>query len=156
MFACPPSAIREPSIPGWGEIPFVRCTELSPDALDPYSKKSVAVLGGDELACDLAWAILNEGGAKRAALITEAPAVMPGEPEPERAWFLHHLPLRGARICTGCRPTRITAGYLVYSDGKKEHHFRCDAIILAEASPAPLRLYEEALREQAAPEIVLL
>ena len=158
VFACRPETITAPSVQNWGEIPFL--TADCPD--EAFSgrrkKKHVAVLGSDTLACDIAWALQKEGHVKRCVLLTDKPEPMPGEPAEDRAWFEHHFTLRGGRIMTGQRASRIRFHTLFTEDviSGAEGHAHCDLIILAEREPAPMRLYEEAVRERLAPQIQLL
>lgn len=156
VFACRPAALTPPGIPGWGEMPFVTIDALSDELLAQWKRKHVAVLGSDSLACDIAWALQSEGLVRKALLITDRPALMPEETEADRAWFLHHFPLRGGEIVTGAHPLRMRRHSLVLALNGKEKHLRCDAVILAAEAPAPLRLYGEAVREKLAPNIQLL
>ena len=157
-FACSAAAISAPNIPGWGEIPFATADSPANALHGAWKRKHVAVLGSDALACELAWRLLSEGLARKVALITERPEILPDEPEPDRAWFRHHFTQRGGVLFSGCRLNRMRRHTIFAEDivSGKEQHIRCDAILLAEQSPAPLRLYEEAVRERLAPQIQLL
>ena len=116
------------------------------------------MLGSDTLACDIAWALQNEGYARHCVLLTDKPAVMSGELEEDRAWFEHHFPLRGGKMMTGQQITRIRFHTIFTEDpvSGTERNARCDLILLAERAPAPMRLYGEAVREHLAPQIQLL
>ncbi len=157
VFACPSYAVQAPSIPGWGEIPFVTANAPGEAFSGKWRRKHVAVFGSDALACDLAWVLQSERAAKKVLLITEKPQLMPGEPENDRAWFLHHFSQRGGLAVTGCTPLRMQRHILVCRDADgKERHLLCDRVLLAEESPAPLRLYQEVLRSGFAGQVVLL
>lgn len=158
VFACRPETIFVPSIPGWGEIPFISLDRLEEAFSGKWKKKRIAVLGSDTLACDIAWALQNEGYARHCVLLTDKPAVMSGGPEEDRAWFEHHFPLRGGKMMTGQQITRIRFHTIITEDpvSGTERNARCDLILLAERAPAPMRLYGEAVREHLAPQIQLL
>ena len=158
VFACRPEMISVPSVPGWGEIPFISLDMLEEAFSGKWKRKHVAVLGSDALACDIAWALQNEGYVKRCVLLTEKPGVMSGEPEEDRAWFEHHFTLRGGKIMTGQQISRIRFHTLFTEDAISgaDGHVHSDLIILAEREPAPIRLYEEAVRECLAPQVQLL
>lgn len=157
VFACRPAELQTPNIPGWGEQPFAFADTLTDAALQAWRKKHIVILGSDALACDIAREILDRGG-KPVSLLTEKPELLAGEPESDRSWFAHWLKARGGMILCGCRPLRMRRHTLFYLDlaDRKEKHVRCEAVILAEESPAPLRLYREAVAQQLAPNIQLL
>lgn len=157
VFACRAAAITAPNIPGWGEIPFEPADRLSEALSGKWKRRHVAVFGSDALACELAWRLLSEGLARRVLLVTEKDGVMAGEPPEDRAWFLHHFPLRGGTLIVGCTLQRLLRHtvFTLDPDGN-EQHVRCDRILLAEEAPASLRLYEEALRERPAPDIRMI
>lgn len=156
VFACAPAKLSSPPVPGWGEVPFVSAEELDMSRLDKRKTRHVAVLGGSAAACDIAWALQSKGLAKRVSLV--APELMPGEREADRAWFRQRFPLQGGALFSCCRVSRVRRGLLGLEDlqGGKRRVILCDLVVLAEKAPAPLRLYEEALREKLAPEIRIL
>ena len=158
VFACRPEAVSAPAVQGWGEIPFITAESLEEAFSGQWKKKRIVVLGSDDLSCDIAWALQNEGQVRRCVLLTERPTVMSGEPEEDRAWFMHHFRLRGGQMMTGKRISRIRFHTIFTEDpiSGEEGHVRCDLIILAQCEPAPLRLYEEAVRERLAPQIQIL
>lgn len=158
VFACHASAVTEPGIPGWGEIPFVRVDQLDEEEIKTWRRRHVVILGSDSLACDTAWALLSDSGVRHVALVTERADIMPGEADNERAWYRHHIPLRGGTIHTHCRPSRLRRNSLICENPAtgKETHIRCDLLILAEEEPAPLPLYQEAVRQKLASNIELL
>lgn len=158
VFACRAAAISPPCIPGWGEIPFVRVDQLDDETIQAWRRRHVVILGSDSLACDTAWALLSDSGVKHVALVSERPDIMPGEAENERAWYRHHIPLRDGEIITPCRLLRVRRRSIVCEDLStgSEKHIRCDRLILAEETPAPLPLYQQAVRENLARKIELL
>ena len=157
VFTCSAEQIAAPEIPGWGEIPFVRADMPEDVFSGAWKKKQVAVLGGDELACDIAWKLQSEGLARKVTLITERPLIMPGVREPDRSWLTHHLPLRGGAIWTGYRLQQMRQHLIVLEDESgRPINIRCDRIVLAQKKPVPLRLYQEAVRDRLAPKIQLL
>ncbi len=157
VLACPAASLVPPSIPGWGENPIVTADAPGEAFSGKWKRKHVAVLGSDALACDLAWALQSEGLAKKVLLVTEKPQLMPEEPESDRAWFLHHFRQRGGQVVTGCTLLRMRRHILVGRDADgKDRHLLCDRVLLAEESPAPLRLYREALGGGLAGQVILL
>ena len=157
VFACSAAAIRAPSVPGWGEIPFVRVDELDRSDFRSWRCRHVVVLGGDAHAADVAWMLQSEGLVKRAVLMTESPEPLPGERESDRAWLRQFLPLRGGEILCGCRIKQVKKRLLLVEDAEgREKRVLCDKLVLAEERPAPLRLYEEAVRERLAPVVQML
>ena len=158
VFACSASAITAPNIPGWGGIPFVTADCAGSALCGSWKRKHVAVIGSDALACDLALALQSEGMARKVTVITERPEIMLDEPNVDRAWFRHHFAQRGGLILEGYRMLRMRK-HTVFAENAatgKETHIRCDAILLAEKAPTPLRLYEDAVRERLAQQIQLL
>lgn len=157
VFACSAERITAPSVPGWGEIPFVG-VELPEEALSgKWKRKPVAVLGGDALSCDIAWKLQSEGLARKVTLITEQAQILPGAREAERSWFSHHLPLRGGAVYSGYRLREIRKHLIILEDEKgKPVNIRSERIVLAQKKPAPLRLYQESVKERLAPVIQLL
>ncbi len=155
---CRAAAVRAPSVPGWGEIPFADAERISEPLSGAWKKKKVTVIGSGTLACDLAWALLEKKLARRVSLITERPMPMPDESAADREHFRHFFPQRGGEIVSGCTLLRMRRHSLVYRDARsgKEVHLPCDRIVLLEEAPASLRLYREAVAERIAPEIVLL
>ena len=148
----------EPSVPGWGNIRFLTAENAEAVFNGQWKKKWIAILGDDALACDLAWTLQKEAHVRHCVLLTDKPDLMSGEAVEDRAWFKHHFTLYGGKIMTGQRISRIRF-HTIFTENTvsgAEDHVRCDLILLARREPAPLRLYEEAVRERLAPQIQLI
>ena len=158
VFACRPESFAAPSVPGWGEIPFFTGENAGAVFNGRWKKKRIVILGDDALACDLAWTMQNEGHVRHCVLLTEKADLMLGEPAENRAWFKHHFTQQGGRIMTGQQISRLRFRTIFTEDPVSgvEDHVRCDLILLARREPAPMRLYEEAVRERLAAQIQLL
>lgn len=158
VFACRPEALVRPSVPNWGTLPITTAEELEKAQNGKWKRNHVVVLGSNALACDIAWMLLNDGLVRRCTILTEKQALMSGEPDEDRAWFLHHFAQRGGRVMTGQRASRIFRHTIFSEDpnGGAESHVHCDQIVLTEKAPAQMRLYEEAVREKLAPQIQIL
>ena len=158
VFARRPEAIAAPSVPGWGEIRFLTVENAEAVFDGQWKKKRIAVLGDDALACNLAWTLQKDAHVRHCVLLTDKPDLMSGEAAEDRAWFKHHFTLSGGKIMTGQQISRIRFHTIFMEDtiSGTEDHVRCDLILLARREPAPMRLYEEAVRERLAPQIQLL
>lgn len=144
-----------PCIPGWGEIPFVSAEEL------PFVRREgrrIAILGASRAACELAWKLLSEDGARRVFLVTAEEEIMPDAPDEDRAWMLHHLPLRGGRILKRCLPKAVSRGtLLVFDEAKRKRRpLPCDLIVVTPDGPPDDRLLRRCIHERLAPEYDIL
>lgn len=107
-----------PSVPGWGEIPFVYAADIMkhPESLSDVQGKHIAIIGGNELGCTCAWWLKSEMGCGRISVIDERPYIMEGCCESDRTWMIHHLELYGAELATLSRVYKISDGWLYFTE----------------------------------------
>ncbi len=151
-----------PTIPGWGEIPFVFADNIMrhPGSLPDVCGKIIAVIGGGELGCSCAWWLMSEKGCGKTTILADSADIMPCSAENDRFWMTHYLPLKGAKLSLSSVPVKISGGWLYYEECYGEEPvIRCirpDLIVLAGVSEAGSVLYCNTVRSMAAPEISVL
>lgn len=151
-----------PPIPGWGEVPFAFAESVMkrPASLPEVSGKSIAVIGGGELACACAWWLMSENGCKSIIVLADSSELMPDSESNDRAWMAHTLPLKGAKVSLSSAPVKISNGWLYYEVGCGEEAKLCctrpDFIVLADEAVTASVLYGDAVRERLASEISVI